>query len=681
MYTLQQEGVFTMARKEITRTENIAFRRFSYGTLVVISLAGVGWLYLRLAPLPKNAAINPSRVVSYTGSWISDLAGVGVTRQQVSLEQVPRYLLNATIAVEDTSFYSHSGFNLKGIARAMLVNLGAGRVMQGGSTITQQLAKNLFLNGNRTIWRKIQEALYAMQLETHLSKNQILTDYLNIIYYGHGATGVGTAAHYFFGKPVQVLNLAESTMLAGLPKGPTLYSPFTHYSLAKERQRTVLQAMVHAGYITQAQAHQAFVMPLHFVVHRKPVEFFAPYFTDAVSYEAQHELHFTQDALYRGGYTIKTTLNPALQKAMDKAIATYIMPHLGLQVAAVALDTRTGSVLAYSGGRNYRTSPYDRVNAMRQPGSTFKPFVYATALDKGWTASMHMISEPRTIVYGTHSVYHVHNFADEYSYGPIDMKQAIARSDNVFAVTANMAAGPALVEETARRFGLPDDMHPYPALALGVFPVSPLQMARAYAALDNGGYLVNPHTIAAVTDEQGHVLYEAQTKHLLVENPSTSFILTDMMQSVMKPGGTGYRVAKSLPGDIAAKTGTTDTDAWMVGYTPDVVCAVWVGYDQMRPINSVQAHLAAPIFAGVMQEAIKEHPQATFTAPKTVTKVWIDPETGQKATSACPIRELDAFAVGTDPAATCMAHPEPTASLTERALNTIRSLFSWMHSH
>ncbi len=670
-----------MARKEITRTGNKAFRRFSYGLLVVIAVAGAGWLYLRLAPLPKSAAINPSRVMSNTGSWISDLAGVGVFRQQVSLEQVPTFLLDATIAVEDTSFYSHSGFNIKGIARALLVNLGAGRVVQGGSTITQQLAKNLFLNGNRTLWRKIEEAFYALQLETHLSKKQILTDYLNIIYYGNGATGIGTASHYFFGKPVQVLNLAESAMLAGLPKGPTLYSPFTHYSLAKERQRTVLQAMVHAGYITQTQAHQAFVMPLHFILHRKPVESFAPYFTDAVSHEAQHEFHFTQDALYRGGYTIKTTLDPALQKAMDKAIAKYITPHLGLQVAAVALDTHTGGVLAYSGGRNYRTSPYDRVNAMRQPGSTFKPFVYATALDQGYSASMHMVSEPRTFIYGTHSVYRVHNFADEYSYGPIDMKQAIARSDNVFAVSANMKAGPLLVEETARRFGLPDDMHPYPALALGVFPVSPLQMARAYAALDNGGYLIHPHTIASVTDEQGHVLYETQTKRLLVENPSTSYILTDMLQSVMKPGGTGYRVATSLHGDLAAKTGTTDTDAWMVGYTPDVVCAVWVGYDQMHPLNSVQSHLAAPVFASVMHEAMKEHPQATFVMPKTVTKVWIDPETGQKATTACPIRELDAFAVGTEPAVTCVTHPEPTSSLTERAINTIRSLFSWMHGH
>ena len=415
--------------------------------------------------------------------------------------------------------------------------------------------------------------------------------------------------------------------------------------------------------------------------HRKPVESFAPYFTNAVSKEAQHDLHFTQDELYRSGLTIRTTLDPSLQKAMDHAIARYIAPHLGLQAAAVVLDTKTGGILAYSGGRNYRTSPYDRVNAMRQPGSTFKPFVYATVLDKGWTAATHMKSEPRTFIYGTHSIYRVHNFADEYSYGQIDMKQAIARSDNVFAVTANMAAGPATVEETARRFGLPNDMHPYPSLALGVFPVSPLQMARAYAAFGNGGYLTQPHAIAKVTDEQGRVLYEAKPQRLLVENPATAYVLTDMMESVMKSGGTGYRVASAIPGVVAAKTGTTDTDAWMVGYTPNVVCAVWVGYDQMKPLNSIQAHLAAPVFASIMKEAVLEHKNASFNQPPTITKVWIDPETGQKATTACPSHELDAFAVGTEPTAICLTHPEPNASFTERALNTIRSLFSWMHNH
>lgn len=640
-----------------------------------VLVAGAG--YVLFAPLPLASDSDPSRVTAQNGEVIGDLVSAGVMRREASLREIPQYLQEATIAVEDSSFYQHRGLNIKGIIRALFADIRARHIVQGGSTITQQLAKNLFLNGDRTLWRKAREAVYALQLELHYSKQRILDDYLNAIYYGDGATGVATAALYYFGKPVQSLDLAESALLAGLPKGPSIYSPFVNYSTAKNRQWQVLQAMVRSRFLTASAAHAAYAAPLHFA-HHSTAEAFAPYFADAVASAAEEQLHLSRDELYRGGLSIHTTLNMTLQKALDQAIARYIPRSSGLQTAAVVMDPRTGNIEAYSGGVNYRFSPYDRATAMRQPGSAFKPFVYAAALDRGYTAAMHMKSEPTTFIYDRYHRYTVHNFGDDYAYTQIDMKQAIAHSDNVFAVSANLALGPKTVVQEAERFGLPTNMKPYPSLALGVFPVSTLQLARAYSVFASGGYLSTPHFIESVQDASGHNVYREQTNSLLVESPATCYILTDMLQSVMRPGGTGYRVARSIPGPVAAKTGTTDTDAWIVGYTPKTVCAVWIGYDRMKPISGVESHIAAPIFADVMKAAYTVQPQGTFRQPGNVATVAIDPENGQRATAACPLQERDAFVAGTEPTQTCALHPVQEEGLATRISGALQSAWGWL---
>ncbi len=644
-------------------------------TGVGLIVAGVG--YVLFAPLPLAIESDPSRVTAQNGEVIGDLVSAGVTRREASLSEIPKYLQEATIAVEDASFYQHRGLNVKGIVRALLADIRARHIVQGGSTITQQLAKNLFLNGDRTLWRKAREAIYALQLEWHYSKQRILGDYLNAIYYGDGATGVATAALYYFGKPVQSLDLAESALLAGLPKGPSLYSPFADYNAAKNRQWQVLHAMVRSGYLTASSAHAAYAAPLHFAHHRT-AEAFAPYFADAVARAAEQQLHLSKDELYRGGLDIHTTLNVTLQKALDRAVARYIPHSSDLQAAAVVMDPRTGNIEAYTGGVNYRFSPYDRATAMRQPGSAFKPFVYAAALDRGYTASLHMKSEPTTFIYDHYHRYSVHNFGDDYAYTQIDMKQAIAHSDNVFAVSANLAVGPQRVLQEAERFGLPPNMKPYPSLALGVFPVSALQLARAYSVLASGGYLSTPHFIESVQNASGHSLYREQPNSLLVESPETCYILTDMLQSVMRPGGTGYRIARSIPGPVAAKTGTTDTDAWIVGYTPKTVCAVWVGYDRMKPINGVESHMAAPIFAAVMKAAYTDQPQGAWQRPNNVVNIAIDPSSGERATASCPLQEQDAFVVGTAPAAPCHLHPAPETGLAQRVGGALQSIWGWL---
>ncbi|OPG16833.1 transglycosylase domain-containing protein [Ferroacidibacillus organovorans] len=634
--------------------------------------------YLKYAPLPKGIIMDPSRILASDGKGLADLVSAGVTRQVVTLADIPLSLQEATVAIEDRQFYAHHGVNLKGITRALLANVGAGHVVQGGSTITQQLAKNLFLTSDRTLSRKMRELLLAMQLEWHYTKSQILSDYLNVIYYGEGATGIGTASLSYFGKPVSHLTLAESAMLAGLPKGPSLYDPLTHPKTAKERQTTVLSAMVHAGFITTAAARAAERQPLTYI-RRSAAQTDAPYFVDAATRDLKQQFHLTSDDLYRGGLMIHTPLDVTLAHHVDQIIKAKLRPFPGLQAAVVVMDPQNGDILAYSGGRDYRTSPYDRAQAMRQPGSTFKAMVYAAALDGGKTPATRYKSAPTafSLSRASGSAYLVHNFADDYAYHNLDMQQAIARSDNVYAVHTAIDTGLLHVIQTARALGLPDDMKPYPSLALGVFPVSTLQMARAYAAFANGGLLVHPHFVSRVTDSQGHVLRRAPDDRLQVLRPSIAAQMTQMLTHVMKPGGTGYRVSNILTEPVAAKTGTTDTDAWMVGYTPRAVCAVWVGFDQMRPLSSLASHVAAPIFANVMEQTILKYPSGGFetTTAAGIENVAIDPETGQRATSMCPDRDVLPFRAGTAPTVSCVAHPEKNAPVWERAWNAVRSLF------
>lgn len=679
-----------MANDTIHRTQTLAkflivgiklppaTRRVITGSLVTgIGLAALFVTYLRFTPLPPQVMNDPSTITDIGDVSLGHLIADGVDREIVPLSAVPIYLQEATIAVEDASFYNHNGINLKGIIRAFIANLHAGHIVQGGSTITQQLAKNLFLSNDRTIWRKIRETTYALQLEWRFSKSQILTDYLNSIYYGDGATGVGTAAEYYFGKSVSRLDLAESTLLSGLPKGPSLYSPLLHYSAAKDRQRAVLEAMVKAGYLTRSAAHAAFLEPLHFAHHRIAGSS-APYFLNAVETAATHELPLKKEDLYRGGFVIHTALQAPLQGALTNSIENRLADYPGLQVAAVVLNPKTGDILAYAGGREYRTSPYDRAQARRQPGSTFKPFVFSAALDHGLTPALHIQSAPKMIHYDSNRVYMVHNFADQYAGHPISMRQALAHSDNVYAVSTEMLTGMKQVIREAELFGLPHNMSPYPSLALGVFPVSTLELARAYAVFANGGYLVKPRFFSQITDKEGHSLYQNPEEKILAISPATSFQVANMLTSVMAPGGTGYRVAHLLPSGISAKTGTTDTDAWMVGFSPERVCAVWVGYDTPRPIDSIEAHIPSSIFADVMKTQAGHSVAKVLAAPGELVQRVIDPATGQLATSTCPVRETDFFVAGSEPTQSCTTHPGRGASSGEHLNQLFHSFKYWL---
>ena len=614
---------------------------------------------LRVLPLPDESLANPTRIDSAEGEPLAEWTLRGTHSENVPLARVPRSLQEATLAVEDAHFYNHHAFNPESLARAALVDLVHRRIVEGGSTITQQLAKNLFLSQDRTIIRKLREALYAMQLELHESKQTILNQYLNTIYYGDGAYGVGAAARLYFNKSVDELSLAESALIAGIPKGPSLYSPLDHFPAAKERQQLVLNRMVSAGYLTQTQADAAFREPVHIsTVHPPLVK--APYFSSTVIQEVERRFHLTADDLYRGDISITSTLDPLLQQAAEHALASTLPKDSNLQAALVAIDPQTGAIKAMVGGRNFTTSPYNRVYAERQPGSSFKAILYATALNNGWTPAEQVMSEETTFVYDQLKQYTVHDYADFYAHRPLTMREALARSDNVYAVTANLKVGPDKVVEMAHRLGISGDLKPYPPLALGVFPVSPLEMATAYAALANGGYRVSPYSVQEVRDARlGHVM-QSKPQHESVLSPQLTFQITDLLTSVLQPHGTAYGVRPYLHGPAAAKTGTTDTDVWMVGYTPSLVCAVWVGYDDNKTLSPAESHLAAPIWAKFMGTGQQRLPADWYKPPAGLVKRTIDPVTAKLATDTCSTTENDYFVSGTEPTGNCPLHPAST---------------------
>lgn len=617
-------------------------------------------LFLRAQALPVSTILQTTEIVDLHGDLIDSFYH-GQNRQLVPLESISPNLINATLSIEDHRFYEHHGFDYKGLTRAVLVDVQQMAKVQGASTLTQQLARNLYLTHERTWTRKIKEAYYTIQLEMQYSKQEILDMYLNQIYYGHAAYGIQSASRLFFGKDARDLTLAESAMLAGIPKGPKYYSPFMDMENAKDRQHTVLQSMTRYNYITPQQAEAAFAEPLQYKKLTGDPPSVAPYFRDYVKQMAIERLGVTESQFNEGGYKIYTTLDLRAQKIAEDTVAKYIDGSSEIQGALIAIDPRNGYIKAMVGGKNYKENQYNRALAKtRQPGSSFKVFVYLTALQQqGFSAVTKYKSEPTAFTYDNgRKTYMPSNFNDHYAHDFIDLRQAIAESDNIYAVQTIMNIGPEKVIETARKLGIDSPLKPLPSLALGTFPVSPLEMASAFGVIANQGLRVKPSAITRIEDGKGKILYEAHPTQEQVVDSSYTYVLTNLLESVFEPGGTGSRVASKFKRPAAGKTGTTDTDAWMVGYTPELATAVWVGYDRDRNISAVESHEAAPIFAEFTEQTLEPIPPKIFPIPDGVVSIYIDPETGKKATVDCPNTRLETFIKGTEPADYCTLHGE-----------------------
>lgn len=584
-------------------------------------------------------------------------------RAQLSFADIPPILVQAITSIEDRRFFNHSGLDIFGVGRALLRNAGEeSRLVgsQGGSTITQQLVKNTYLTPERTLRRKFAEAMLSFTIERRLSKQDILALYCNEIFLGQrgaiAVRGVGQAARIYFGKELKDLTLAEAATLAGMIQSPTRYSPVRQNEAAVARRNNVLGTMVRDGFITLAQAAAAAKEPLTVAAFDPARESVAPYFIDYVERMSERGTGVPPVDHAQDAHATITTLDLDLQKLAADAIKhqlesldkIYKPRGLTPQAALVAIDPNTGNVLAMIGGRDYAESQLNRASdAQRQPGSVFKPLVYAAALESGMSPLRMFRDAPQEFIYDRKLKYRPQNYGGGFSMRDVAMRDGLIKSLNVVTVDVAIQTGLARVANTALKFGLPRPK-PYPALALGTTEATPLQIAAAYAAFANGGKKIHPQVVA------GDVVLE--TDQAIA--PTTAFMITDMLRGVVDHGTA--RAARGLIKNtaIAGKTGTS-RDGWFVGYTPNLVCAVWIGFDDNRQLGLTGAEAALPAWAEFMKSAVDLRPELGgkyFAQPQGVTIAEIDPDTDGLATGKCPAHELVALLTEHAPTSECFRH-------------------------
>jgi penicillin-binding protein 1B len=590
----------------------------------------------------------------------------------VQFSDIPDNLRNAVIAAEDRRFFSHSGIEWRGIVRALKTDLDHGEFVQGGSTLTQQIIKNNFLTADRTLKRKLKEAAMAVILELRLTKEQIFTHYCNSVYLGHSGTfainGFAQAAQVYFDKDLNELTLGQSALLAGLICAPNRYSAHRDQARAFERRNLVLDSMVQTESISQAEADAAKAEPLQIKKHEieddDGTSYFIDYVQRFVEERYRHERLSTRNR-------ITTTMDLRLQKAafaavkrqtakLDAVLARQTRKGARpapVQAVLVALDAHTGEVLAMVGGRSYDESQLNRAtDAKRQPGSAFKPFVYATALSsRSFTPASLLSDRPQTFSYdGGRAEYRPSDYHGGFTNRSVTLREALARSLNVPAVELAMGTGLTRVAEVAEASGL-DRPRIYPSMALGTSEVSPLQLAGAYTAFANEGRALRPTPVKSVSGTRAVAEKRLSTSSATVFSPQVAYLMTNLMQAVVDQGTASRLRAMGLKGAIAGKTGTSN-DGWFVGYTPQIVCVAWVGFDDNHDLGMKASDTALPMWADFMSQAVELRANLTggsFSKPTGIVTVEIDPTTGCLAGPESTSRRLEMFIAGTEPSSTC----------------------------
>ncbi|MHB1126393.1 MAG: transglycosylase domain-containing protein [Bacillota bacterium] len=629
-------------------------RNFYIFALLAIFLTIAG---CSIKPAPKPQVPQSTRVFDVNGQVVASL--FQENRVAIPLREIPLDLQRGVLAVEDARFYEHHGLDVIGLGRAVYLNLSAGKVVAGGSTITQQLAKNLYLTHKRTLGRKVRELYFAIQLERSFSKDEILEMYLNQVYFGNGAYGVEVAAQTVFGKPAKELDLAESSLLAGLIRAPSYYTPLRYPERAKLRQAVVLGRMTDLGMITEERAEEVANQPLNYVAGDMTTNNQAPFFVDSVVREVTRLLGDSEEMLYRGGLSIYTALDLNMQKAAQASMAEGLSSlDPNLEGALVAIDPVNGHVRALIGGRDYNKSNFNRATSNnRQPGSSMKPFLYAAAIANGYTQATMIRCEPVSYTLPNGEVYQPADYGDEpYHYRSLTLREAVKKSDNVVAVRLNSQLGPQQMVNVARALGIQSTLRPYLSLPLGTIGVSPLELAAAYSPLVNEGVRVQPVMLLKVVDQNGRTLWQNQPELEQVIDNRIAYLVTDMLRAVMEPGGTGGHLAGIIQRPSAGKTGTTQnlTDAWFAGFTPDLVTSVYIGFDDpKKSVGIPGGRVAGPIWANFMNKALAGSAVRQFTVPPGIVQVMVCSDTGLAACPTCPAPVLMNFLEGTQPYAEC----------------------------
>lgn len=589
-------------------------------------------------------------------------------REERPLSAYPSLLIDTVLLMEDRRFYEHYGVDVRAVIRAAWANVRRGTIVQGGSTLTQQLARSRYLNRERTIWRKMKEAVLAVGLETILSKEEILERYLNEVYLGQRGTyevrGITAASRHYFGKEPGTLRPAEVALLVGIIQSPNTVSPFVSLRRARQRRDLVLRRLRQEQRLSEADYDRALKEPVG-VKRDSTVEI--SYFLDFIRKELEVKLSGISGA---GTLKVYTTLDMVTQQSAHRAVVQGLSkldrrrkstPEDTVEGALVALDVQHGAIKAMVGGRNYRRSQFNRaVQARRQAGSLFKPFIYLAAFEIGrsdgddaLTPATLVSDRPLTRVVG-HERWMPKNFNDQY-YGTVRLREALQQSLNAATITVGEQVGLSRVIEQARASGIESPLRPSPATLLGASEVSVLEITAAYGTLARGGEWLRPHVIRRVEDGHGRVLFEERREARRAASPQAAFLVTSILQGTIEQGTAASAHGLGLTREAAGKTGTSNEmrDAWFVGYTPDLIAGVWVGIDSGAPLQLTGAQAALPIWTQFLEQASADYPPRRFVPPPGIVTAKIDPASGLRLTPGCPGGMDEVFIQGTEPRETC----------------------------
>lgn len=634
--------------------------------LLILICAGI-FIYIKTSPKPEIYSAN--NLTLYDSSAQAFFQG-NQSKEWIPLDQISDYLIDATIYTEDKNFYKHFGFDFLRILKASYVNIASGKTKQGASTITQQYAKNLFLDFDKTWKRKWDEMWYTMKIEANYSKDEILEGYLNTINYGHGMYGIENASKFYFDKSAKDLDLAEASILTGIPKSPANYSPIVNYDLAKKRQLTILELLEKNNVISEEEKKKAYDEELVFSGVDKSEELSTiMYYQDAVLKELKDIDSIPLSYSDSKGLKIYTNLDIKAQQNLEKNIKETIPDESGLETAVVMMNPNTGGIIALAGGRDYNKSSYNRVtDSMRQVGSTMKPYLYYAALENGFTSSSAFTSEKTTFTFNNQESYSPNNYNNTYGNKPISMATAIAYSENIYAVKTHLFLGEDALINVARRVGITSKLESVPSLPLGTNEISIIEMAAGYSSFANLGYKVKPHLIEKVVDASGKVLYKADDSKELVLNSSIVFILNNLLTATYDPDYIDYNyptaisLSSKLTHKYGLKSGTTNSDNWNIGFNKDIVTAVWVGYDDNKALSTSDYKYAQNIWFKTIEAYELGKPDDWYEMPSNISAVFVEPISGKPVTNDTGKKKLMYFIKGTEPSATDQTFDEKSTN-------------------
>jgi penicillin-binding protein 1A len=648
--------------------------KFSVAVIMVsitsLTVFGMAFYFYFTHDLPSIETLKNYKPSTVTKIFSEDGEVIGEffneKREIVSLDRVPNHLIQAFVAGEDARFFQHKGLDYLAILRALFRNIFSGEIVQGGSTITQQVVKSLLLSPEKRFTRKIREAILAYKIEKYLTKEEILFLYLNQIYLGHGAYGVASAAENYFGKNIEELNITEAALLAGLPQAPSKNSPYQHPQQAKKRQVYILNRMAEEGFISPNDANKAAHTPYVIRSKEKPSIEKALHFVEYV--RRYIEERYGKDALYKDGLQVFTTIDLYFERMAQEVMESGLReiekrekyPSADIPLtpegALVCFDLETGYVKAMVGGRDFKKSQFNRaIQARRQTGSAFKPIVYASALDKGFTPTSIIVDSPIVFEWGDKK-WKPKNFEGKFS-GPTTLRNALTHSVNIVTVKIAQEVGIGYIKDYAQKLGISSPLHNDLSMALGSSSISLYELTKAYGVFANRGNLFKPIFIKKILDRNGNLLEESlplfyskeSSEEENIITPQTAYLMTYLLQGVVQHG-TGWR-ARSLGRPVAAKTGTTDQfmDAWFIGYTPELITGIWVGFDEERSLgeNETGARAASPIWVTFLSKILKDKPIKDFPVPEGVEFMKINPKTGQVSLEKEGL--LECFREGTGP--------------------------------